>query len=234
MFHSAPKSKRSTAPRDERGAAGELALEIIHEIRNPLEALSYLNFLALDDVENPEQVQKYLHLAQEQIETLTRVASQTLGFSQLASSAKKIDFVDVAEAALRIHQRTIAARKIHLVKELPDSLLTEGHAGRMLQALSNLIVNALEALPDGGKLSIRLSKRQGHLHLLVADNGPGIAREHQDRIFEQFFTTKGEAGNGMGLALSKRIVEEHNGKLSFRTAVRAGRTGTAFKICFPA
>ena len=86
-----------------------------------------------------------------------------------------------------------------------------------------------------GKLSIRFSKQQGHIHLLVADNGPGIAAEHQARIFERFFTTKGEAGgNGMGLALSKRIVEEHNGKLSFRTAVREGRSGTAFKICFPA
>ena len=211
-----------------------MALEIIHEIRNPLEALSYLNFLALGDVENPELVRKYLNLAQEQIATLTRVATQTLGFAQLADSPKKIDLVDIAEAALRIHQRTITAKKIHLVKELSDDLLTEGNAGRMLQALSNLIVNALEVLPDGGKLSIRFSKQQGHIHLLVADNGPGIAAEHQARIFERFFTTKGEAGNGMGLALSKRIVEEHNGKLSFRTAVREDRSGTAFKICFPA
>ena len=206
----------------------------MHEIRNPLEALSYLNFLALSQIEKPDQVRKYLQLAEEQIVTLSKIATQTLSFARLASAKPSIDLVDVAEGALRIHQRTITARRIHLVKDLPDSLMAELHAGRMLQVFSNLIANALEALPDEGRLSIRFSKKQGQIHLLVADNGTGIAAEYRSRIFESLFTTKGASGNGMGLALSKRIVEEHNGKLSFRTTDRPGRSGTAFKISFPA
>ena len=179
------------------------------------------------------QVRKYLELAQEQIASLSRIATETLGFARLAKTAKAVDLVDVAEAALRIHQQTIQAKNIHLVKELPHGLLAECHAGRMLQVVSNLIVNALDALPEGGKLSIRFSRKQGRLHLLIADNGHGIAAEHQERIFEHSFTTKGDAGSGVGLAMAKRIVEEHDGTLSFRSSVQTGRRGTAFKICLP-
>ncbi len=233
LFISLSEADRSRASQDERGTAGQLALEIMHEIRNPIEALGYLNFLALEDANNPEQVRKYLELAQEQIATLTRIANQTLSFAKTKGYRKRVDLVEVGKAALRIHQQTIEAKKIHLVKDLPADLPIQCHPGQMQQVISNLIVNALDALPEGGKLSLRFSKRQGHIHVLVADNGHGIPKEHQDRIFERFFTTKGESGNGLGLALSKRIVEEHQGKLCFRTTVRPSQSGTAFKICLP-
>lgn len=219
---------------DERALAGQLALEIMHEIRNPLETLGYLNFLALEEAEDPEQVRKYLRLAGEQIETLGRIATQTLGFARVSHATKPIDLVDLAEAALRIHQRTIEARTIHLVKDLPKGMLADAHEGRMLQVVSNLIVNAIDALPENGTLTLRLRKRSGFVHLTVADNGHGIPTEHLDRIFERFFSTKQAAGNGLGLCLSKRIVEEHRGKIGLRTSVRPGRSGTVFKVSLPA
>ena len=109
--------------------AGQLALEMMHEIRNPLEALGHLNFLALEDVEDPEQVRKYLLLAQEQIATLTCLARQTLGFTKVAGPPKVVDLVDVAQAALRMHQKTIEAKQIHLVTDPPADLPAECHAG---------------------------------------------------------------------------------------------------------
>jgi signal transduction histidine kinase len=205
----------------------------MHEIRNPLEALGHLVYLVRQDAGNPELVDRYMELAEEQVETLNRIATQTLGFARLSTSKKPIDLVDLAEAALRIHQRTIEARQIHLVKRLPSGLRAQGHGGQLLQVVSNLIVNALEVLPEKGTLFVRLHKRQGAFELIVADNGAGIGAEHAAHIFERFYTTKENSGTGIGLSLAKRIIEEHGGSLRMRTSVRPERSGTAFKISLP-
>lgn len=224
----------SNAALDERAVAGQLALELMHEIRNPLEALGHLTYLALEEADDSEKVRKYMRLAEEQIHVLNRIASQTLGFARGGQSPTATNLVELAEAALRIHQRTIDSRKIHLVKKLPSDLLAEVHSGQLLQALSNLIVNALEALPDEGTLSLRLRRRGNSVHLVVADNGHGIDPAYLGRLGEPFFSTKGSAGNGLGLALSKRIIEDHNGRMQIRSSVRPGRNGTVFKISLPA
>ena len=218
---------------DERATAGLLALEVMHEIRNPLEALGHLTYLGRQEADNPDKVRKYMDLAAEQISILNKIAGQTLGFARLSQSRKSVDLINLAESALRIHRRTIEAKKIHLVKDLPSNLSAEVRAGQILQVVSNLIVNALDALPENGTLSLRLRKRKDVVHLLIADNGQGIDPEHIDKIFQTFFTTKEDSGNGLGLALSKKIIEEHGGKISCRSSVRSGRNGTAFRICLP-
>ncbi len=103
----------------ERIEAGQLALEVMHEIRNPLEALGHLVYLTGQEAENPEKVRKYTRMAEEQMATLNRIVSQTLGFARTAALPKASDLVELAEAAIRIHQRTIEEKKIHLVKDLP-------------------------------------------------------------------------------------------------------------------
>ncbi len=219
---------------DERATAGQLALEMMHEIRNPLEALSHLTYLTLEEKDDPEKVEKYMLLATEQMKMLNRIASQTLGFARVSDSPKPIDLIDLAEAALRIHQRTIEAKKIHLVKELPADVVAEVKRGQMLQVVSNLLRNALDALPEAGTITIRLRKRAEQIDLIVADNGQGIRPEHLEKIFEPFFTTKEEAGNGLGLSLSKRIVEDHHGTITIRSSVRPERQGTVLRVTLPA
>ena len=128
--------------------------------------------------------------AAEEMKMLNRIASQALGFARVSDSAKPINLVDLAEAALRIHERTIAAKKIHLVKDLRGDVIAEVKHSQMLQVVSNLLHNALDALPDGGTLFLRVRKRTDRVEFLVADNGQGIASEHVQQIFEPFFTTK--------------------------------------------
>ena len=222
-----------TSKVDERATAGQLALEMMHEIRNPLEALGHLTYLTLEEKNDPEKVEKYMLLATEQMKMLNRIASQTLGFARVSDSPKPIDLIDLAEAALRIHQRTIEAKKIHLVKELPAEVVAEVKQGQLLQVVSNLLKNALDALPEAGTLSLRLRKRADQIDLIVADNGQGIRPEHLEKIFEPFFTTKKETGNGLGLSLSKRIVEDHHGKITIRSSVRPERQGTVLRITLP-
>ena len=219
---------------EERAIAGQFALEMVHEIKGPLEALGHLTYLALEDIDDPKKVRNYLQLAEEQMELLRQVTSQTLGFARSSLSAKPIEAVALAEAALRIHQRTITAKKIRLIKELAENVVAEVHTGEILQVLSNLIVNALDALPENGTLRLRLSRRYGKVHFLIADNGHGIPAEHLTRVFQPFFTTKEDRGTGLGLALSKKIIERHRGSIRIRSSVRPGRSGTAFRVSLPA
>lgn len=219
---------------EERATAGQLALEMLHEIRNPLEALGYLIHLATEDAGEPEKVREYLRLAEEQMMMLRSVASLTLGFARASTASQPVDVVGVADAALRIHHRAIRDRRIRLIEDLPEKLVVPGYRGELLQAISNLVVNALESVKDEGTLYLRLRKTNDEVRLTVADNGHGVSEEHMAMIFEPFFTTKGEQGNGLGLALTKKIIDRHDGRIRVRSSVRPGRSGTTFRIFLPA
>jgi len=218
---------------DERATAGRLALELMHDIRNPLEALRNLNYLTSLRANDPEEVRRYARLADEQIAIVTEIANSTLDFARASQRPKPVSLVLLAEAALRIHQRTIEEKKIHLVKDLPEDVVAPVNTGEMLQVISNLLTNALDALPPAGTIYVRLRKRKGAIHLLIADNGHGIPREHEGAIFRPFFTTKQDRGTGLSLALSQKIVGRHQGTIKMRSSVRPGKSGTLFKISLP-
>ena len=219
---------------EERATAGQLALEAIHEIQNSLQVVQNTSYLALAQAKYPTRVRKYLKMANEHLGILARITTQTLGFAKCSQSARHIDFADLAEAALRLHQRKIEAKQVHLVKDLPRDLVAEVHTGEILQVISNLIVNAVDALPIGGILRLRVRKVQDKVRFSVADNGHGIPAEYSRDIFQPFFTTKQENGTGLGLAISKKIIERHNGVMRMRSSVRPGKSGTIFHISLPA
>ena len=179
---------------EERAVAGRLALEMMHEIKNPLEALGHLTFLAAEEADHPEKVREYMSLAEEQMRNLTHIARQTLGIARTSNFPKPIDLVALTEAALRIHQRTIESKRVHLVKDLPGCLVVAVYTGEMLQVLSNVIVNALDALPFEGTLSVRLRRRRGEVQFVIADNGHGIPAAHRAEIFEPFSRQRKNVG----------------------------------------
>ncbi len=219
---------------EERAAAGQLALELVHEIRNPLEAFGNLLFLAYGDADNPEKVRTYIRMAEEQWATLNQLVERTLGFARSSPHPKPSDLVALAQAAIRIHKRSIDGKKIHLVKDFPqEDLIVEVHATEILQVLSNVLVNAIDALPSEGVICLRLRKRQNGIHFVIADNGHGIPAEHRAKIFRPFFTTKEDRGTGLGLSVCRKIVERHCGKICMRSSVRPGKSGTTFKISLP-
>lgn len=216
-----------------RALAGQLALEVMHEIRNPLEALGYLTYLAYQEADNPEKTREFLNLADEQLRTITSIARQTLSFVKDADKSNTVDLVAIAEAALRIHQQTLESKKIRLIKDFREDAITPVARAEMLQVVSNLLNNAVDALPHDGVLCLRLRKRGSEIQLTVADNGHGIPHEHSEKIFQPFFTTKAGRGTGLGLALSKRIIDSHHGKIRVRSSVRPGKSGTTFQITLP-
>lgn len=218
---------------EERATSGLLALETIHEIKNPLEALGHLTYLTLEDADNPESVRAYMRLAQEQMALLRHIASETLGFARSTRSPVATKGVTLARAALRIHQRTIDSKRIHLVTRVSPDVTAQVYPSELLQVLSNLIVNALDALAPQGTLHLRISQRHDRVHFLIADSGHGIPVEHRKQMFQPFFSTKEALGNGLGLALSKRIIDRHGGTIRFRSSVSAGKSGTTFRISLP-
>jgi signal transduction histidine kinase len=216
-----------------RATVGQLALEMIHEIRNPLEAMSGLTFLARQEAEDPDKVRTYLELAEEQMAHLRYVSGKTLRYSQSAVSVEAADLVKVAEAALRIHQTKFTRNHIRLVTDLPEQVMASIHLGEMLQVISNLLANALDAVSSAGTIRLRVRARQDEVHILVADNGHGIPFELLRAVFEPYFTTKGDHGNGIGLALVRKIVDHHHGRIRVRTSVKPGQSGTTFRVSIP-
>jgi signal transduction histidine kinase len=213
--------------------AGQFAAATMHEVNGPLEAITNLNYLVQTNSDDGEQVRNFSGLIYEQLLVLSSVSRQTLSFYHSRETVEPIPIAPLAEAALRIHRQKIAAKEIRLLKKLPGDVIVESHAGAMLQVFSNLIGNAIEALPVQGTLQIRAACIDGEAHILFADNGHGIPNEIRVRIFEPFFSTKKEHGTGLGLAITKGIIERHRGKIRIRTSAKTGRSGTAFRISLP-
>jgi signal transduction histidine kinase len=213
--------------------AGQFAAMVMHEINGPLEAVHNLNYLIQQESDSPSQVLIYSKMLEEQLATLTKLSRQTLSFYRSPETRESIAISTLAEAALRVHQRKISTKRIILRKELKPDVTAEVHAGDMLQVISNLIANAVDALPEKGILCVRVVGKRDHAHVIVADNGPGIPAPMLPRIFEPFFTTKKERGTGLGLSISKSIIEKHHGRIKSRSSTRPSRNGTTFRISIP-
>jgi signal transduction histidine kinase len=218
---------------EERSAAGQLALELMHEVKNPLETLGHLTYLALEEPDL-ETVKDYLYQANEQMKTLSEIASQTLGFARASSAPQLLLVTSLIEAAIRIHQRALDRKKIHLVTDAARDHQITVYPGQMLQVLSNLIGNAIDALEDEGHLHLIVRRRKSRVEIVIADDGAGIAKTDLARVFEPFFSTKGAKGTGLGLPLSKKIIERHHGSIRMNSSCGPKRTGTVFRISLPA
>ena len=214
-------------------AAGQYAAAIMHEINNPLETICNLSYLLKLEADDPARVREYSGQIAEQLTTVIRIAHRTLSFYRPPDTREAIDLAALAEAALRVHQQKLATKHAKLLKDIPADAVVIGHAGELLQVLSNLLSNSIDALSPNGRLAIRVRKSRGEVHLTIADDGHGIPEVIRQRVFEPFFTTKKEHGTGLGLAISKAIVERHKGRIRARSSVRSGMSGTAFRVSLP-
>jgi C4-dicarboxylate-specific signal transduction histidine kinase len=213
--------------------AGRFAGAIMHEVNNPLEALSNLVYLTKLDANHPDDVRKNMMVAETQLGRLGEITRQTLSFYREPSEAQALDLVEIAESALRIHGHRLTARSIELRKDLPASAIVKATGGEILQVLSNFILNAIDALPEqGAVLCLRIRTDQRRAHILISDNGHGIPAAVRKGLFEPYVTSK-KSGTGVGLWLSKRIVDKHDGTIRFRSSHHPGKSGTTFRLSLP-
>jgi signal transduction histidine kinase len=220
-------------------AVGRLASSIAHEINNPLAAVTNLIFLAQQSAVDP-LAQKYLHSAEVELRRVSAIANQTLRFHRQSTRPQPVTYDELIDATLPIHQARLSNARIAVKRRDRPHRSVICFEGEIRQVVSNLVANAIDAMAStGGRLIIR--SRQGThwqtgrkgIVLTIADTGVGMSSHTQSRIFEPFFTTKGDKGNGLGLWISREIVDRHQGTLNVRSRESEGRSGTVFTLFLP-
>ncbi len=222
-------------------AVGQLASSIAHEINNPLESITNLLYL-IRQADGMSEVQEYATMAQTELARVTEITLQTLRFHRQQSKATAIDLAELARAVMALYTGRLLVRNVTLAWTTRAAPKVWALEGEMRQVLNNLVRNALDAMSGGGRLSIRVNAQQelvggdaaprAGVRLTIADTGEGISPRIAGRLFEPFQTTKESTGTGLGLWVSRGIVEKHGGKI--RTRSQTGeRHGTIFSVWLP-
>ena len=234
---SAQRQSEEAIRRSEKLAtAGRLAASVAHEINNPLEAVLNLLYLARND---PGRAEQYLTMAEDEVNRVASLAQQTLGFVKDTNTPTRLNPAKIMYEILLLYSRTLESNRILVSRRYSSSCEIDGYSGELRQLLGNLLVNAVDAMDRGGALQVRVEAgrewsdgREG-VRIMMADNGSGIPSESLGRIFEPFYTTKKDAGTGLGLWVSRGIVEKHGGSIRVRSRVNGDRSGTVFSVFLP-
>jgi C4-dicarboxylate-specific signal transduction histidine kinase len=206
---------------------------VMHEVNNPLEAITNLVYLTKTRKDDPALVSENMGIIEQQLAVLSKVTTQALTFHRTHAEAQDWDLVAIAESALKLHADKITQHGVTVDSRLQRPAVTLAFGTEILQVVSNLILNALDALPrENGRLSFRVRTHGKAIHITLSDNGSGMPAHVAGRLFEPYITTKTQ-GTGLGLWLSQRIIVKHGGTLRFRTSQKPGRTGTTFRVTLP-
>jgi PAS domain S-box-containing protein len=221
-------------------ATGRLAATIAHEINNPLEAVTNLIYLAKQDESLSSNAQQYLNSADAELQRVAHIARQTLGFYRDNSIPIKIDIPNALSSVLEMYDHKIKSSKLHVQTCYDRTPMITGKIGEIRQVFSNLIANAIDACSAEGQIVVRVASARNWrdsgeigVRITVADNGRGIPPNIRPKLFVPFFTTKQHLGTGLGLWVSKSLVEKHGGYIRFRSSIVPNRSGSTFSIFLP-
>lgn len=209
---------------------GRMTSVIAHEINNPLESLTNLLYL-LRDVQPDESARNYIGLAESELQRISSITKQTLRWSregaQKASfgTAEKL-FADV----LHLFAGQIRNREVSVLIEGGGDVRFYGIIDQIHQVMTNLLSNAIQAVPVGGRIGLSSAVDGDRVEIIIRDNGQGMSKETLERLFQPFFSTKGDLGNGLGLYISNEIVKRHGGTLLVKS--QPGQ-GTEVRVRLP-
>jgi signal transduction histidine kinase len=235
------KAEEALRKTEKLAATGRLAASIAHEINNPLEAVTNLLYLlsTLDSLD--ASAKELVETAQDELARVSEITQQTLRFYRQSTSPLRTDIAELIRSVVKLYQPRFSRANVSVVWKVRGEPRVFGYNGELRQVFANLIGNALDAMPDGGVLTLSIRRACGRLpdgswhqgtRAFVSDNGCGMSATSQQKLFEPFFTTKQATGTGLGLWLSREIVSKHGGTVKVRS--RQGRDhGTTFAFFFP-
>lgn len=213
---------------------GKLAAGVAHEINNPLTSILINSHLLLENLKGDESLVENLKLIIDETTRCSSIVNGLLEFARQTPPEKTIvDINKVLESTLIIMDTQALVHKVRIKKDLADGLpQIKIDINKIKQVFTNLILNALDAMADGGTLTIgsQLSSDGNYVEVKFQDTGKGIPQENISRIFDPFFSTKGTKGTGLGLSISYGIIQQHKGKIDVKSEVGKGTTMT---ICLP-
>jgi PAS domain S-box-containing protein len=232
------QAERLLVEHEKLAIVGQLASSIAHEINSPLEAVLNLLYL-IRTADDLTQARGYADQAEEEIQRAAQIATNTLQFHRQTATPDSVSIAMLLESVLLLFKGKFAAAGIIVQLERGDEPDLICYAGEIRQGMANLVRNAIEAMPSGGKLRVRVKSstdwrtNSPGVRVTVADTGLGMNRETRRRIFEPFFTTKGTLGTGLGLWVTAGILAKHCGSMHLRSSDTPGASGTAFTLIFP-
>jgi signal transduction histidine kinase len=220
--------------------AGRLAASIAHEINNPLESVTNLLYL-INRSNDLGEIKMFARTAEQELARVSEITTQTLRFHRQQSNPLEALLSDLIDSVLSLFHGRILAARVRVVCDFRTAEKINIYGGEIRQVIANLVQNALDAMPQGGTLHLRVEAVSRHgrlgtrgLRVVVADSGTGIPERIRGTLFEPFVTTKGATGTGLGLWVSKEIIEKHRGEMRFRTSESPAHHGTVFSIFLPA
>ncbi len=228
--HDAEDALRRT---EKLAAAGRLAATVAHEINNPLESIVNLVYLSRHTPGLPEEAVGFLATADEELMRIAQIVRQTLGFYRESVDPRTSNICQIVAETLNVYRQRIHGRLLTCETDFDTELCAHVIPGELKQVIANLIANAIDATDPGGRIRISVKRGEDGAAITVADDGSGIEEEHRSRLFEPFFTTKADVGTGLGLWVTKGIVDKQQGTISVSSSTDAVAHGTAITVKLP-
>jgi len=236
----ARKSAEEALIRSEKLAlAGHMAAVLSHEINNPLAAVMGIVSLLRNADNLPASVADNLERIDGELKRITHITRQTLGFYRESIHTTTFYLAPLLASVLDLLKSRIQSKRAKVDSRCDLQLQVTAMPGELRQVVSNLLLNSLDSIFEDGKVVLRASSsinptdQNRRIRITVADNGRGIDQSVLPRIFDAFFTTKGDIGNGLGLWICRQIIDNHGGSIRVRTATAGVYRGTTFSVILP-
>lgn len=234
----AKKTEQALRMTERLASVGRMAATVAHEINNPLEAVTNLVYLAKGCAVR-EDVQKYLHTIEEELDRVSHLTRQTLGFYREAKAPSAVRVGPMLDSLISFFGTRARNRGIEIRSEIRRDPEIYAIAGEIRQVITNLLSNSIDAIGSGGIIRVRVDAARGYgghspgIRITVADSGPGIPPSVRSKLFEPFFTTKTDVGTGLGLWVCSNIVRKHQGFIRVKSSTATGSSWTAFSVFLP-
>jgi two-component system NtrC family sensor kinase len=233
------KAEEALIRSEKLASVGRMSAVIAHEINNPLAAVMDLIYLARTVEGAPTPILEYLNTADGELKRIAHITRQTLGFYREVFAPTTFNVASLLSSVVDLLQAKIKSKQAILVLLCSKDLQITAVQGELRQVLSNLLANSLDAIGPKGQVTLKASLLQNfgegiaRIRITIADNGTGIDLATLPQLFEAFFTTKGITGNGLGLWVSKQIIEKHGGSIRVRSSTSGKHRGTTFSVSLP-
>jgi PAS domain S-box-containing protein len=232
------KRESALMAHEKLAVAGRLSASIAHEIHNPLDSVANLHYL-MEKETDPALQQRYLAMAQQELNRTLQISRAMLGLYREPKAPVEVHLSDLLGSVLLLLDRQLKDQSVTVERKLEEDVPIQGFPGELRQVFTNLITNAAEAAGRGGQVRVLLEDSQTAdsrpgATVMITDSGPGVLESHQNKIFKPFFTTKGELGTGLGLWVSRGIVEKHGGTIELTNSTDPVLRGAAVRVYLPA